>query len=126
MTPAEIGNIIIALVAIGTFWLSARSTSYTELKALFDTLKDDFKKYKKESEEEFVKYKTERDLEKERLEKHIIMLQENNEKKDKEIEALEDINKTLINQGDNYKRYITRLIRQLENAQIIPEKFDGD
>lgn len=114
MTPAEIGNIIIALVAIGTFWLSARSTSYTELKALFDTLKEDFKTYKKES-----------DIEKDRLEKHIEMLQESNEKKDKEIEALEDINKTLINQGDNYKRYITRLIRQLENAQIIPEKFDN-
>lgn len=126
MTPAEIGNLIIAIVAIGTFWLSARSTSYTELKGLFEALKEDFKKYKQEREEEFDKYKADRDLEKERLEKHIEMLQESNEKKDREIEALEDINKTLINQGDNYKRYITRLIRQLENAQIIPEKFEGD
>lgn len=115
MTPAEIGNIIIALVAIGTFWLSARSTSYTELKGLFDTLKT-----------EFNAYKTESDMEKKQLEKQIKILEESNEKKDLEIAALEDINKTLINQGDNYKRYITRLIRQLETARIIPEKFEGD
>lgn len=72
--------------------ISFRTASHTELRSLFDTLRSDFDKYKKEAQ-------------------------------DKEREMEKEI-KTLTVQNENYKRYITRLIAQLENASIIPVSMD--
>lgn len=124
MTPDGIATLIIALVGMGGFFLSVRSTSHTELKALFDALKADFAAYKEASRKDFFEYKAEAEARADRDEKHISLLQASNEAKDKEIEILETSNRTLVNQNDNFKRYIVRLIRQLESAQIVPEKMD--
>jgi FtsZ-binding cell division protein ZapB len=115
MTPGEIATFIVALTALGGLFLSMRSTSYNELKNILDTLREDFKKYKVDAQLEIDRYKT-----------HIAMLQESNAIKDKQIDALEDMNRALMNQNDNFKRYITRVIRQLENAQIVPEQMDTE
>ena len=72
--------------------ISFRTASHTELRSLFDTLRSDFDKYKKEAQ-------------------------------DKEREMEKEI-KTLTLQNENYKRYITRLIAQLEKASIIPVSMD--
>ncbi len=72
--------------------ISFRTASHTELRSLFDTLRSDFDKYKKEAQ-------------------------------DKEREMEKEI-KTLTVQNENYKRYITRLIAQLEKASIIPVSMD--
>ena len=72
--------------------ISFRTASHTELRSLFDTLRSDFDKYKKEAQ-------------------------------DKEREMEKEI-KTLTVQNENYKRYITRLIAQLEKASIIPVSID--
>ncbi len=72
--------------------ISFRTASHTELRSLFDTLRSDFDKYKKEAQ-------------------------------DKEKEMEKEI-KTLTVQNENYKRYITRLIAQLEKASIIPVSMD--
>lgn len=124
MTPDGIATLIIALVGMGGFFLSMRSTSYTELKALFEQLKKDFADYKETSKKDFAEYKKEAEERVLRDEKHIALLQASNDAKDKQIEELEDINRTVVNQNDNFKRYIVRLIRQLEAAKIVPEKMD--
>ena len=72
--------------------ISFRTASHTELRSLFDTLRSDFDKYKKEAQ-------------------------------DKEREMEKEI-KTLTVQNENYKRYITRLIAQVEKASIIPVSMD--
>lgn len=124
MTPDGIATLLIALVGMGGFFLSMRSTSYSELKALFEQLKKDFAEYKDTSRKEFAEYRAEAEAKAERDKKHIDLLQKTNEEKEKQIEQLEDMNKALANQNDSFKRYIIRLIRQLETAQIIPEKMD--
>jgi len=101
MTAGEWSGLITVLVALGGFFLSMRSTSYAELKGLFDTLRTDFDKYKIQTEAKEAKY-------------------------EKKIEEMQNEIDTLTKQGDNYKRYITRLIAQLERAQIIPVKMDED
>lgn len=115
MTPGEWATFVVAFTALGGLFLSMRSTSYNELKNILDTLRDDFSKYKADMVIEIERYKS-----------HIAMLEESNETKDKQIDALEDMNRALMNQNDNFKRYITRLIRQLENAKIVPEQMDTE
>lgn len=117
MTPTEISNIIIALVAGGGFFLSLRSTSHTEFMKLFEALKKEFADYKEESKKEFAEHKA-------ASERHISALEASNEAKDKEIEILQTSNRTLVIQNDNFKRYIVRLIRQLEMGGITPEKME--
>ncbi len=101
MTPGDIAQIITALVLLGGFFLSMRSTSYNELKGLFDSLKKDFDEYKRES----------KDREKEYEDK---------------IEAMEKDLTTMTRQNANFKRYIAKLIAQLEAAKIIPEPMQDD
>lgn len=124
MTPDGMATLIIALVGMGGFFLSMRSTSYSELKTLFEQLKKDFADYKEASKKEFAEYKTEAEARAARDEAHISLLQASNDAKDRQIDELQDTNRMVINENDNFKRYIVRLIRQLEAAQIIPEKMD--
>lgn len=124
MTPDGIATLLIALVGMGGFFLSMRSTSYSELKALFEQLKKDFAEYKDTSRKEFAEYRAEAEAKADKDAKHILLLEESNDAKDKLIDELREINSNVINQNDNFKRYIIRLIRQLETAQIIPEKMD--
>ena len=51
MTISEFGILLTALVMAGGFFLSMRSTSYNELKILYESLKNDFDEYKEESKD---------------------------------------------------------------------------
>lgn len=95
---AEYLTALAALVAIA---ISFRTSSHTELRSLYDSLRTDFDKYKKDSEAKEEKY-------------------------EKKIEDMQTEIDALTKQGDNYKRYITRLIAQLERAQIVPVKMDAE
>lgn len=95
---AEYLTALAALVAIA---ISFRTSSHTELRSLYDSLRTDFDKYKKDSEAKEEKY-------------------------EKKIEEMQTEIDALTKQGDNYKRYITRLIAQLERAQIVPVKMDAE
>jgi hypothetical protein len=92
MTYAEIASFLIAIVTIGSFFLAIRSTSYNELRGLYDALKDDFEEYKEDSK------KSRADME-------------------SEI-------KMLTRQNTAFKKYIDRLIEQLEGAKIVPVKME--
>jgi chromosome segregation ATPase len=100
MTLAEMiqtGAVISGVfVAVGTFLLSFRSTSFTELKTLFTEIKAQLT----EAEEKIKDY-------------------------EKRVEVLQAALEAAIRQNDNFKRYIARLIAQLEANDIIPEKMDG-
>lgn len=95
---AEYLTALAALVAIA---ISFRTSSHTELRSLYDSLRTDFDKYKKDSEAKEEKY-------------------------EKKIEEMQTEIDALTKHGDNYKRYITRLIAQLEWAQIVPVKMDAE
>lgn len=90
MTPGEIAQIITAFVLLGGFILSARSTSYNELKGLFDSLKKD------------------------------------SEEREKKMDTMEMEIKTLTRQNISFKRYISKLIAQLEEAKITPAVMEED
>lgn len=95
MTP----EFITALAAIIAIAISFRTASHTELRSLFDTLRLDFDRYKKESQEREDKY-------------------------EKQIDDMEKEITALTRQNENFKRYIARLINQLEKAGILPEKME--
>lgn len=86
-----------ALAAIIAIAISFRTSSHTELRSLYDSLRADFKQ-----------------------------AQDREERYEKRIEELEKEVQALTRQADNYKRYITRLIAQLEQAQIVPVKMDSE
>jgi hypothetical protein len=92
MTTAEFTQLLIALVAVGGFILSMRSTSYTELKGLYSDIRRDFEDYKKQSEKKETEY-------------------------EQKVDELATLN-------EKFRRYIDRLIRQLEKNGITPEKMD--
>ena len=95
MTP----EFITALAAIIARAISFRTASHTELRSLFDTLRNDFDKYKKDSQDREDRY-------------------------EKQIDDMEKEITALTRQNENFKRYIARLITQLEKAGILPEKMD--
>jgi len=101
MTVGEITALLIAIVGLGGFFLSMRSTSFTELKSLHEGLKNDFDKYKKESEEK-------------------------EDKAERQREEMENEIKALTRQADNFKRYIAKLIAQIERLGQVPEKMDPE
>jgi len=92
MTVGEIAQIITAIILVGGFFLSMRSTSFTELKTLYEKLKQDFEDYREESRAKEDEYKRQ----------------------------IDDLESTV----DKFKKYISRLIRQLEKNGITPEKFE--
>lgn len=94
MTVGEIAQIITAFILVGGFFLSMRSTSFNELKLLYENLKKDFEDYKEESKAQEDKYM-------------------------KQIEELESA-------VEKFKRYISRLIKQLEQNGIAPEKLEEE
>ena len=79
MTP----EFITALAALIAIAISFRTASHTELRSLFDTLRLDFDRYKKESQEREDKY-------------------------EKQIEGMEKEITALTRQNENFKRYIAR------------------
>lgn len=93
---AEYLTAIAVLIGIA---ISFRTASHTELRSLFDALRGDFDKYKREAQDRENKYEV-------------------------KIEAMEQEINSLMRQNENYKRYITRLIAQLEKASIIPVSMD--
>lgn len=90
---------LVALAALIGVAISFRTASHTELRNLFDTLRGDFDKYKRESQDRETRY-------------------------EQKIDAMETEINSLMRQNENYKRYITRLIAQLEKASIIPVSMD--
>jgi hypothetical protein len=95
MTIAEITGLITGAVLLGSYILQIRTTSFSQ----------------------FVKMN-------EILAGRIEDLEKSNKNKDIEIEALQEKLEASIRQNDNFKRYIARLINQLQNANIIPEKME--
>jgi len=95
--------------------ISLRSTSYTELKGLYDSIRNDFDNFKEASKKREDAYEVE-----------IKSLKDEGQRKDGRIEKLQEEMEAQVRQNDNFKRYIARLINQLEKAQIVPEKMPGD
>ena len=92
MSAVEITSLLVAIVGVGGFLLSMRSTSFNELKELYKGVREDFDKYKQESE-----------------------------KKEAEYEQKVD---DLVRLNERFRRYIDRLIKQLEKNGITPEKME--
>lgn len=90
-----------ALAAIVAIAISFRTSSHTELRSLYDSLREDFRKYRVEAEEREA-----------RLEKRLTESDENIGKLKKQI--------------IRYEKYISKLIRQLEENNIIPFSIDPD
>jgi hypothetical protein len=95
MTIAEITGLITGAVLLGSYILQIRTTSFSQ----------------------FVKMN-------EILAGRIEDLEKSNKNKDIEIEALQEKLEASIRQNDSFKRYIARLINQLQKADIVPEAME--
>lgn len=123
MTPAEIANTLVALVAVGGFILSLRSASYTELRKLHEDLRIDLEKEKKRNDEIEEKYKNKiAELEK-KYQAKIDELEFKLNSKNAEIDELKEEVQKNERQSDNFKRYIVQLLSQMDRAGIKPEKM---
>ena len=94
-SPTELVLLITAIVTVGGFLLQMRVTSFTQVTKINDVLSA-----------------------------RIDRLEKSNDDKDKRIESLENELETQVRQNDNFKRYIARLIAQLQRANIVPEIMD--
>jgi septal ring factor EnvC (AmiA/AmiB activator) len=106
-------GIIIALVGffstIVAIAISFRTTSFSELKNLLDTYKNELEDEKEERRKERVDYNVER----EQLRWEIKKIKEDNEAKDVIINQLSQEIKTLERQNDNYKQWMTQAIAEI-------------
>lgn len=90
-----------ALAVLIGIAISFRTTSHTELRSLYDALRNDFEK----AEAKFEKYKKDAEAKEEAAEKKINSL---------ELKVI------------RYERYINKLISQLEHNSIVPEPMDKE
>lgn len=96
MDAGTIAALVTTLLGVGAFLLSIRNTSFSELKSLNTTLRDEFTSYKEEARKEKEELKNEMDV-------------------------LEDKYKKTI---DRLEKYIIKLRKQLEDANITPASMD--
>lgn len=87
-------SLITVLIMVGGFYLSTRSTSFNELKSLYENIRKDFEDYKETSEKKEVEYEHKVD--------------------------------NLLKENNRFKKYIARLIAQIERIGETPEKMDEE